>query len=75
MVQRSSDAASKDAQLKLSKEECASSMEQTKNVNDGQRRNDAVLKGAQILFRREEYVGDTAQSFSLKDAQIKLRKG
>ena len=50
MEQRSNDAAAKDVQIKLRKEEYASNMEQP-----GQR-NDAAVKGAQALPKREECV-------------------
>ena len=61
----------KDAQIKLSKEECASSM--------GQRANDAAMKDAKIKFGTEEYASGMGRRFkgnyaAVKDAQIKLSK-
>jgi hypothetical protein len=47
------DAALKDAQVLLKREESASNMEQYGE------RNDAALKGAQIIPGEEEYVRDT----------------
>ena len=48
MAQSGDDAAKKDAQIKLRKEECASDM--------GQRLNYAAKKDVQILSSREECV-------------------
>ncbi len=48
MDQRSNDAASKHAQIRLRKEECARGM--------GQRSNYAAMKDAQAMLRKEEYV-------------------
>jgi hypothetical protein len=49
------DAAVKDAQVLLKREESASNMEQYGE------RNDAALKDAQINPNEEEYAGDTVQ--------------
>jgi hypothetical protein len=46
------DAVVKNAQVMLSREECALSMEQRSNTND------AAVKGARIKFRRGEYAED-----------------
>jgi len=67
--QRSSDAAVKDAQIKLDGKECACGMEQRKNY--------AVVKDAQINLMQEECVGDMGRrrrgSFAVvKDVQINL---
>ena len=51
MVQKGNSAAVKDAQIKLSKEEFASSM--------GQNTSSAALKGVQIKLSAKEYVRNT----------------
>ena len=59
----------KDVQIKLRREECASSM--------GQSTNDAVAKVAQIKLEKEECATGTGQSTNdavAKVAQIKLEK-
>ena len=48
MEQSTNDAAAKGAQVKLRREECASSM--------GQRSNDAAVKDVEIKFKEEECV-------------------
>jgi hypothetical protein len=50
---RSKDAAGKDAQIKLSEEECAKDM--------GQRLNYAAVKDAQIKSKKEECAGRMGQ--------------
>jgi hypothetical protein len=68
MGQRSNtnDAASKDAQIKLSKEECALSMEQ--------RSNNAAMKDAQINLIEEDYAKDTVHIATLtKNLQLSHR--
>ena len=69
MGRESNNAAKKDAQIKLSKEESASSM--------GQRSNFAAKKDAQIKLKREECVigmGQSPNDAAKKDAQIKLKE-
>ena len=51
MEQKPNDAALKDAQIMLKREECATGMVQ--------RGNDAASKNAQIMLRREEFANDT----------------
>ena len=53
------DAVVKNAQVKLSKEECASNMEQRSNY--------AAVKGARIKFRRVEYVEDMEHTANPND--------
>ena len=60
-----SDAAVVDAQIKLSREECAKSMEQRLNIND------AALKDAQVLFKREECALSMGQKLNTNDAILK----
>ena len=69
MEQNASDAASKDAQTILNKEEYVSRMEQNAS--------DAASKDAQTILNKEEYVSSTEQNASdaaLKDAQSILKK-
>ena len=65
-VQRPSDAAARDAQIMLRKEECARSMEQRSNY--------AAMMGAQIKLNREEYAlgmeQQRANNAALMDAII-----
>ena len=68
MEQMSNDAAVKDAQILLRKEEYVFSMEQMSNY--------AKAKSTQILLRKEEYVLSMVQKgndAAVKDAQIKLK--
>ena len=55
------DAVVKGAQVVLSKEECASNMEQRSNTND------VVVKGARIKFRRGEYAEDMEHTANPND--------
>ena len=69
MVQKKKDAAVKDAQTILGKEECASGMEQMSSTND------ATEKDAQIILSKEECVGGMVQRPNCAaemDAQTKL---
>jgi hypothetical protein len=71
MVQRSNDAASKDAQSMLKREECALSMEQRSRY--------VALMGARIKLRREECAFGMEQRLNTNDAaskvaQVLLRK-
>ena len=59
MDQRLNDVALKDAQIKLSEEECASNMGQRKYANY------AVLKDAHINANEEEYARDTVHTAPL----------
>ena len=63
MVQRSNDAALEDAQIKLSREECAGGMEQ--------RLNGAALKGVQVLLKREECASNMGQRKYTNYAAVK----
>ena len=71
MGQQSNDAASKDVQIKLSKEECAEGM--------GQRSNYAALKDVQIKLRGEEYALSMVQMSSklciIEDCTNQVQKG
>ena len=53
----------KDAEIKLSGEECALSM--------GQSTNDAVLKDVQIKLRKEEFASNMEQMLHINDAALK----
>jgi hypothetical protein len=71
MVQRSKDAAVKDAQIELRREECARGM--------GQRSNDAALKDVQIMLNVEDCASSMEQrgqrgNAAAKDVQIMLSK-
>jgi hypothetical protein len=69
MEQRSNYAVVKDAQIKLTKEECAGGM--------GQRSNDALIQDALIRLREEDFASSTVQSTNdaaVKVAQAKLSK-
>jgi hypothetical protein len=66
MGQRSNDAAVQDAQIKSSKEECASSMEQITN--------NAALKDAQIIPNEEDYAGDMAHTAILMKILLLLHR-
>jgi hypothetical protein len=59
MGQRSNNAASTDVQIKLRREGCASSMEQTLNPKD------ALSRDAQIMLKNEAYAGDMVQTATL----------
>jgi hypothetical protein len=66
MGQSKNDAALKDAQIKLKREECALSMEL--------RSNDAELMDAQINPKEEEYVGDTVHvAITMMNLQLSQR--
>ena len=62
MEQSVSDAALKDAQVLLRREECAESM--------GQRSNDATATDAQIKLRKEEYASGMGQKLNTNDAAV-----
>ncbi|KAK1743993.1 hypothetical protein QTG54_005590 [Skeletonema marinoi] len=67
MGQRSRNVEAKDAQIKLSKEECAIGM--------GQRPNDAAVNGVQTMLNKEECVagmGQVASDAAAKDVHITL---
>jgi len=66
---KSSDAAVKDAQIKLSAEECASGM--------GQKSSDAVMRDARVMSYRGDCASGTGQRrnyAAAKGAQIYLRR-
>ncbi len=59
MEQNVNDAALKDAQDLLKREECVLDMAQRENTND------AALKDAQIIPNEEEYVRDTVHTATI----------
>ena len=66
MGQRPNDAALKDAQIKLSREECASNTEQRSNV--------VALKDVKIIPNEEEYARDTVHTATItKNLQLSHR--